>query len=65
MQEALQTNDIEKISRLIKTSDPVNKVMFLPGGITPFEFACKNSTEEVITFLLDNGADPNLKIKMV
>ena len=60
MQDALQNNNIEKISGLIKSGIDINSRDIIKKYKTPLIFAYETCTYETISWLLENGADLNL-----
>ena len=50
--------DLEKVRALV-TGDPALLTLKGPGGMLPIHLAARGGHVDVVTFLLDRGADPN------
>ena len=66
MIDAIENNDIEKLERILKVSNPncttrtnVVAVLAQVTGYTPLGEACKVGNFEMVKLLVENGADVN------
>ncbi len=58
--EAIEDNDLKEMKRLIGTGADINTIG--KGGVTPLFWAFPDNKLERFVLLLNNGADPNIRL---